>query len=150
MSSKYMSRLSFGLTIGLGCALGTMALADDLGSAFMDTGTPVTDDTGSSGPGDTGTGDTGTTTDDTGTTTDDTGTTDDTSSPTDDTGSSENDTAADDTGTSNVGDSGLGIGMSAAELAGEKGGCSCATVSGGAAFAGLLPLLALVGLRRRR
>ena len=172
MNGKILSRVTLGLTLSLGFTLGTLAMARGLGTAFLDTGAPASDDSGTpptdtgSGPEDTGgsTDDTGGSTDDTGGSTDDTGgSTDDTGGSTDDTGGSADDTGTtpsddtatpedtggDDTGTTMVDDSGVGIGLSAAELAGEKGGCSCATGSGGAALLGFLPLLALLGFRRR-
>lgn len=109
---------------------------DDTGSPDDDTGTPGggdSDDTGSPSGGDTGSPDA----DDTGDVSDDTGdVSDDTGDSADDTGAPEEDAEPIDTG-----------GKSAAELAGETGGCGCAT---SAPPSGMVIVLVALGLVVRR
>ena len=109
---------------------GSSDATDDTASPPEDSGGSGGEDTGSSGGSDTGEsggGETGSPSDDTGSPSDDT------SSPSDDTGSPSDDTGGDDTGDTDPADgsedTGAG-GLSAAELAGEKGGCGCASTSG--------------------
>jgi len=163
MFRKTLQWMALGFALSAGYGLGTLAKASELGWSLLDTGgadtgSPSTDDTGitdTGAPGDdtsAPTDDTGAPTDDTGAPTDDTGApTDDTAAPTDDTSEPADDTGVnvDDTGEAPIPDSGLGVGKSAAELAGEKGGCSCAAQSGGAGAVFWLPLVALIAARRR-
>jgi MYXO-CTERM domain-containing protein len=161
------------LAFGLGGTLGGMALADEIGAALFDTGSSdtgvvATDDTGSAPAPDTGSApapDTGSapgadTGDDTGDddTGDDTGDEDSGMSgdsggePADDTGEPEpnDDTGSGDTGLDIPEDTGGKIGLSASELAGEKGGCGCAAQPSPVGAVWWLGLLGLLGLRRRR
>ena len=166
MRDASLIRTGLGLCVGLSLAVGTMALADGMGVSFLDTGAPATDDTGSA-PSDVE--DTGSApADDSGSApvvdtgsapSDDTGESGDTGEPGDDTGEPSGDDTGepsgddtgvnDDTGHTHIGDTGP-IGKSAAELAGEKGGCGCASQGQGPDALWWLGVLGLIGLRRRR
>ena len=120
----------------------TGVASDDTGVASDDTGV-ASDDTGSS-PEDTSAGP-----DDTAAPSDDTGSADDTATPSDDTGSTD-DTGVSSDDTASVGPADTGaIGKSAAELAGEKGGCGCSATPRWQAGIGWI-LIGLFGLCRRR
>ena len=120
----------------------TGSSGDDTGSSSDDTGV-ASDDTGSS-PGDTSGGP-----DDTATPSDDTGTADDTATPSDDTGGADDTgVSSDDTAPGESVDTGA-LGKSAAELAGEKGGCGCSATPRWQAGIGWI-LIGLFGLCRRR
>ena len=124
-----------------------VGLAEPWMVMLLDTGSSATDDTGSVPTDDTGSpssGDTGGSSDDTG------GSSDDTGGSSDDTGSSSDDTGAgtDDTGAGAQADTGT-VGQSAAELAGEKGGCGCSASPRWQAGSGWV-LAFMFGLCRRR